>query len=143
MRIRYCGNAPLKKLLYCELGDALYAVLEHCLLCIVAVNVVCKLGVSAVEVDRVKLALCGAKSAADALFLVNDRPAAAEAARGLELDLRLGKPHAVIAHGFGLALVVFVKLPFRRVQLLDRDDDIRLVKLLEICLLYTSPSPRD
>ena len=91
-----------------------------------------KLGVRSVQMDGVKLAPCRAQAAADALFLIDDSPAAAQAAGSFKLDLLLAKTDAVIVHSLGLALVIFVELPFGNMALFLGYDDIALVESLEI-----------
>ena len=58
------------------------------------------------QVDRVELAARGAHAAAEALVRIDEGGTAAEAARGLKLELLLGKGLAVVFEGGGLGLVL-------------------------------------
>ncbi|MPM95641.1 hypothetical protein SDC9_142796 [bioreactor metagenome] len=80
--------------------------------------------------NRVKFALCGALPAANAHILVNQRDAAAEAARRLRLDLRLGKRAPEVAEGIfgGCGAIQRLRLlPWRVVVCLD--DGVLFIQL--------------
>ncbi len=82
--------------------------------------------------DRVKFALRGADTAADALVRVNDAAAAAQAAGSLGLDLLLSEGDTVVLHGEDLLFVDGDLGSCRLLELLCGQSDILLIKLLEI-----------
>ena len=91
-----------------------------------------RLGVIAMQVDRVKLAAGRAQAATDALILIDDRHAAAQAAACFRLYLIFGEGDAVVLHGLCLARIVLDFLAHGRVEAVDVDNDVVLIQLVEI-----------